>query len=87
MLIRFSCPHCSRAFREEAGMAGTRVRCAGCNTVFEVVPELSMRDVPDSHDEATGFSDKPLPKTIGAGPKVRQSTAGRAGRLSPPPAR
>ena len=31
MLIRFSCPHCSRAFREEAGMAGTRVRCAGCN--------------------------------------------------------
>jgi predicted Zn finger-like uncharacterized protein len=75
MAITMNCPHCERAYTLADNLAGKKVRCKGCTTVFEVPASGKRReeeavasDAPrrsarrDDYDDRDEYEDRPRRK-------------------------
>jgi predicted Zn finger-like uncharacterized protein len=76
MAIAMNCPHCDRTYTLEDHLAGAKVRCKACSTVFEVpAPGERRRDVAsdaprrpsrrDDYDDRDDYGEERRPRRKG----------------------
>jgi hypothetical protein len=74
MSIKFSCPHCHKAFNVKDELAGKRSRCPGCKQVLTI--PIPIWQGPDLEAmAAAALADEPAPAPAAAAAAAPQSTA------------